>query len=226
MQVLGVDVEAVDVVEGAVVRLADDRERPDVVPHPVGPRGGLDQGVAHHPDAVGVRDPDRPAKHPGLPDPLEPGELAIAVEPMRPGEDRLVPDVAVVRHDRGDAGPDRSRARLQRAVARDQGRVADADAADIGDGIERSRLHATDADAELTSAHRRSLAGADRAPSWTPCGQVAIGLRKSGITRLAPARRRSDTHLVPKGQAISDHRASVMGSGSGTGGFGRRNRTE
>ena len=174
VQVLGVDVEAVDVVERAVVRLADHRQRPDRVAHAVGPRGRLDQRVAHHPDAVRVRDADRPAQHPGLPDPLEPGELAVAVEPMRPGEDRLGPDVAVVRDDGGDAGADRSRARPQRAVARDERRVPDADAGDVGDRVERPRLHATDADPELTSAHRRSVATArsglrgwpvDRSPS-------------------------------------------------------------
>ena len=225
VQVLGVDVEAVDVVEGAVVRLADDRERPDVVSHPVGPRGRLDQGVPHDPDAVGVRDADRPAEHPRLADPLEAGQLAIAVEPMRPGEDRLGPDVAVVRHDRGHPGPHRARAWPQRAVARDQGRVPDPDAGHVGDAIEGSRLHATDANAKLARAHRAESTVQPIGPSWTACGQVAIGLRKSGITRLAPCRRQSAYSSRPEGASDIGSQASVMGSGSGTGGFGRRNRT-
>ena len=118
----------------------------------------LDQRVAHHADAVGVRDADRARQHPVLADPLEAGELAVAVEPMRPGEDRLGPDVAVVRDDDRHAGANRTLPRTQRTFAFDQGRVPDAHAGDIGDRVQRTRLHAPDPDAQLTRAHRRSLA--------------------------------------------------------------------
>src|SRR5688500_16473833 len=35
----------------------------------------------------------------------------------------------------------------------------------------------------------------------------------------------ADTEVVPKGQAIPDHMTSVVGSGTGFGGFGHRSRT-
>ena len=55
------------------------------------------------------------AEHPRLADPLQAGELAVAVEPMRSGEHRLRPRVAGVGDDDGDAGADRTLARPQRA---------------------------------------------------------------------------------------------------------------
>ena len=71
----------------------------------------------------------------------------------------------------------------------------------------------------------RGRAPLSRGP-WTACGQFVIGLRKSGITSLVPGPSRSDTLVVPKGQATSVHKASVMSSGGGNGGFGRRVRAE
>ena len=69
------------------------------------------------------------AEHPGLADPLEAGQLAVAVEAVAAGEDGLGPDVVLVRDDDGDAGPDRALADDQRPVAADQRRVADEHAA-------------------------------------------------------------------------------------------------
>ena len=55
-----------------------------------------------------------------LADPLEAGQLAVAVEPVAAGEDGLAPDVAVVRDDDRDAGPDRAAADDERPVAVDR----------------------------------------------------------------------------------------------------------
>ena len=109
VHVLGADVEAVDVVERAVVGLADDRQRPDARRSWRGPAPPASMSASRTTPTLWVFViPIAPAQHPGLPDPLEPGELAVAVEPMRPGEDRLGPDVAIVRDDDGDAGADRT----------------------------------------------------------------------------------------------------------------------
>ncbi len=158
VDVLGAHVEPVDVVEGAVVGLTGDGERPDGVAHVVRPCRRLDQGVVHDTDAVGVGDADGTAEHPGLPDPLQPGELAVAVEPVRPGEHRLGPYVAVVGDHHGDPGSHRPLAGPQPAVTADQRGVADADTGDIGDGVEGAGFHAPDSDAEVSGAHRRSVA--------------------------------------------------------------------
>ena len=90
VQVLGVDVEAVDVVEQAVVRLADDRQRPVRLAGVPLDRGGHER-VADDADAVRVRDRDRRREQPGFADPLEAGQLAVAVEPVAASEDRLAP---------------------------------------------------------------------------------------------------------------------------------------
>ena len=66
---------------------------------------------------------------------------------------------SVVRHHDRHAGPHGPSADDQRAVALDEGRVADADAADVGDRVVRTRLEAADADAELSSGHVPSHTG-------------------------------------------------------------------
>ena len=63
-QVLGADMEAVDVVEQAVVGLADDRERPPADPGVRVLDGDRDECVTHDPDAVGIGDRDRARQHP------------------------------------------------------------------------------------------------------------------------------------------------------------------
>ncbi len=150
-QVLRPDVLPVDVVQRAVVGLADHGEAPErrplrPVPHLVG-----DERVAHHADAVGVRDRDRRREESGLPYPLETGQLAVAVERVAAGEQRLVGD-AVVRDDRRDPRPDRSRAHSQGTVAVDQRRDANADARDVRDRVHRPGGEQSDGQAEVSVA--------------------------------------------------------------------------
>ena len=76
---------------------------------------------------------------PGVADPLEPGQLAVAVDPVRAGEERLGR-----RHDDGDSRPD--------AVALDQRRVADADAVDVRDRVRRPGWETADLDPEVAGA--------------------------------------------------------------------------
>ncbi len=118
-EVLGPDVHAVDVVQRAVVGLPDDREAPERRPSLAAPHLVGDERVADDADAVRVRDRDRRREAPGLAHPLEPGHLAVAVQRVTSRRTTARSD-AVVRDDRGDAGPDRTLPDLERAVAVDQ----------------------------------------------------------------------------------------------------------
>jgi hypothetical protein len=142
--VLRPDVEAVDLVEHAVPGLADDRQAPAVLPAAV--LGCGDQRIADDANRVRVREPDRRRQQPGVADPLEPGQLAVAVDPVCAGEDRF----GRWEHDR-DAGPD--------ALAFDQRGVADADTVDVRDRIRRPGREPADLDSEVTGAwHRPTIA--------------------------------------------------------------------
>ena len=117
-----------------------------------------DERVVNHPDAVRVRDPDDAAELPRLADPLEPGELAVAVQSMTAREHRLRPRVAVVRDDDRDAGPHRPATDVELALSLDEGRVPDADARDVRDGVVDARTSASDDDAEIARSHPGMLA--------------------------------------------------------------------
>ena len=78
------DVEAIDVVEQPVPRLAGDRQGPERRPERQRPDRGPDDPVVDDADAVGVGDPDEPGQQARLADPLETGQLAVAVEPWLP----------------------------------------------------------------------------------------------------------------------------------------------
>ena len=99
----------------------------------------------------------------GLADPLEPGQLAVAVEAMAAGVERLGPDVAVVRHDHRHAGPDRPLADDERAVAPDERRVADPDARHVRDRVGRARPAPPDDDPEIACSHRARAVRGGRA---------------------------------------------------------------
>ena len=70
-----------------------------------------------------------------LADPLEAGELAVAVEAVAAREHGVGPDVVRVRDDDRDARPDRALADDERSVALDQRRVAHADARHVRDRV-------------------------------------------------------------------------------------------
>ena len=153
VQVLGPDVEAVDVVEDAVVRLPDDRQRPEVGVRPVGPHRVNQQRVVDDSHRVGVGDRDRAGQEAGLADPLEARQLAVAVEAVAAREDRLDEGVAVVRHHHGHAGPDRPLTDHPRSVAADQRRVPDAHARHVRDRVERARLQPPQDNPVVACAH-------------------------------------------------------------------------
>ena len=91
----------------------------------------------HHADAVRVGETDGSAQQARLPDPLEAGQLAVAIEAMASGKQRLTPDIALVGHDDGDTGSHRAFTNPEWSVAIDQGRMADPDPGDVADRIER-----------------------------------------------------------------------------------------
>ena len=147
--VLGLDVEAVDVVEMAVPGLGHDRQRPPVA-RGIGPAGMQafgDHRIADHANAVRVGQHDRPLELARFVDPGRAGHLAVAVEGEPAGEDRAVGAGLAARQDRGDPG-----AHLV-AVGQvlDQGDLANGDASDVGDRIERAWL-AFERHAEITRA--------------------------------------------------------------------------
>src|SRR5688572_7874772 len=84
--VLGPNVEPVDVVQAPVVRLSHDRQPPRL--HPRLADLPLQNRIAHDADAVRVRDRDRSLEDPRLLQPGGPRHLAIAVEREPGAEDR------------------------------------------------------------------------------------------------------------------------------------------
>jgi hypothetical protein len=159
-RVLGPDVHAVDVVERAVPGLPNDGQAPEVLAARSALDLGSDQGVVDDADGVRVREPDRRGEHPRLADPLEPGQLAVPVQPVRPGEDRLLPRVALVREDDGDSRSHR--------LALDEGRVTDADARDVGDGVLLAGRKSPDLDPEVSRARPGHGSSLDSA-AWKCC---------------------------------------------------------
>ena len=118
-----------------------------------------DEGVAHDPDAVRVGDRDRRRQQARLADPFEAGHLAVAVEPMAARVDRLVPAIRAARHDHGDAGPDRARARRRAARRpRRSSRARPARPATSVMALPGPGRSTPDGDAEVSRPHRPMLA--------------------------------------------------------------------
>src|SRR5690606_24936501 len=112
--------------------------------------------VAHDADAVRVGDRDRTLEKTALLDPRRAGHLAVAVQREPPGEDRIGIRLSA-RVDDGDAGADGAPSHHELAFARDERRVADLDARDIGDGIAGAR-RAVERDAEVAGTRLHSSA--------------------------------------------------------------------
>ena len=106
--VLGLHVEAVDVVEQAVVGLGHDRQAPGLQARPR--HLPLEDRVAHDADAVRVGDRDRALEEAALLEPRRPGHLAVAVE-REPGAEHGIAARLAARVDDGDAGAHRALAR-------------------------------------------------------------------------------------------------------------------
>ena len=125
------DVEAANVVQRPVVRLADERVHgPHLLIAPLGDRPGDDR-LHGRADGERVRQHDRRLDRAELLHLRRSGKLPEGV----PDEDRarhfLLKQVAAVREDRGDARAD--------VVALDDRRVPDADAGHVGDRVQRTR---------------------------------------------------------------------------------------
>ena len=206
-------VEAVDVVEEAVPRLARDRQRPERRPERQHPDRGPDDPVVDDADAVGVRDPDDPGQEARLADPFETRSARrCPFKSMAAGIHGLREDVAVVRNDDGHARSDGPAADDERPVATDDRRVADSNTGHIGDRVRRTRLAMPD-DYPLGRTDLLARAGLrylrfgpeadlgaprayDRAVIRTTSGRFAqgnAGARPASLTaavRLSPARGR------------------------------------
>src|SRR4051812_25385107 len=89
VDVIGRHVEAIDVVQETVPRLADDGQRPVRRPEWQLSDSVPDDPVADDADRMRVGDPDRAGEVAGLPDPFEPCELSVAVEAVAAREERL-----------------------------------------------------------------------------------------------------------------------------------------
>ena len=148
---LRLDMETIDIVEPAVPGLRHNRQAPvktarvraALLDSPV------NDGVAHDADTVRVGDRDRAFEESTFLQPGRPRHLAVAVETEDAGIDRIV--VFSPRQDRGHAGADRALADFDFSFAADQRRVADLNASDVGDRVERAR-GAVEGNAEGASA--------------------------------------------------------------------------
>ena len=138
----GPDVEAVDVVEEAVPRLADDRQ----APRSLARRRRGDQRVADDADRVRVGERDRARQQAGVAHPLEPGQLAVAVDAGQPAKSG-----SGWRHHDRDAVRTSSPSTSVVCPTRTSGHVRDR--------VRRAARKAADLDAELGGArlHRASL---------------------------------------------------------------------
>ncbi len=135
--VLRCDMESADVIERAVVGLRDHR-KPPRLQRVLQPDFPADDRVAHDAHAVGVRDGDRPLEQTAFLHPGRPGHLAVAVQREPGREHRIGIRLAPRMHD-GDAGAHGALPLHQPPAARDERRVPDLHAGDIGDGVEGAR---------------------------------------------------------------------------------------
>src|SRR5260221_3685683 len=177
VDMFGADVLAVDVIEPSVPRLAGHGEGP--IRGALEARAGrdVDERIPNRPDRMRVREPDRTVEQPRLTDPLQAGELAVAVERVRSGKDWLRRDVAVVGNDDRYAGPDRPFADDERPIPADDRRVADTDAGDVGDGVPGAGLALADDDSEVArpNAHRVRVVARAGPPARGPVSVADAG---------------------------------------------------
>ena len=148
VDVVVVHVSAEDVVEGAVVALADDGLTEDE--RQLGPelaeRPG-DGRIANRADAVGVGGEQRSDDVPDLIDDMRTGQLADTVEIVSAGVHRKAVGPG---QDRGEAGADRPCTDLEWAITLDQRDVVNGHTGDVCDGIQRPRC-AVERDTEISS---------------------------------------------------------------------------
>jgi hypothetical protein len=120
----------------------------------------LNGGVAHGADAVRAGKQDRSFHETGFLDPVDAGHVAVAVLIERRREHRI-PVAPGSRQNGGHAGANRAFAGNNLAVTRNKRYVPDRDAANVGDGVQFSRL-ARKRDSELAPARTRLRRAGER----------------------------------------------------------------
>src|SRR5439155_26661248 len=99
----------------------------------------LDNGIAHHADAVSIGDHHWTIEEAGILDPMRASHLAVPVQAEPAGENGIS-GVLAAGQNRRHPRPHRADAYLQRARPGDQSRVADFDAFNIRACNQRARI--------------------------------------------------------------------------------------
>ena len=136
-----------DVVQRAVVRLRDERVDRAHLLVPRQRQHVVEQRVGHARHVQRRGQEDRRLDLAELLDLCRPRDLAEAVADEDRARHFLLKEAPAVRQHRGHAGAD--------GLAADDGGVPDADAGDVGDGVERPRLERADDDAHVPRARPR-----------------------------------------------------------------------
>ena len=225
---LGLHVHAVDIVEAAVPRLGDHRQRPHGPPVVPGRRRPVlrrvaNGRVAHDADRVGVRQQHRPVEQARLLDPGQARHLrrCRSARSARRSTGRLAPSPC-----RGAGSRSRP---CGTSVALDQRHVADLDACHVGDGVERPRGSEVERDAQVAGARlrggTRERPGTRGARSWFACVEATSRDRPHVLEGRRAPRPRGLLSLPRRGRgrAHLHDRGPLRGDGGGPG--PRRSRT-
>src|SRR6266849_6641329 len=97
------DVQAIDIIQTAIIRLSHDWKRPELVVWLVMGDSINHQGIAHHAYTMRIGQSNWGGQCTRLSEPFQPGHFAVTVEPMAASEERILPDVALVWLDDCDA---------------------------------------------------------------------------------------------------------------------------
>ncbi len=153
VDVLDPHVGAGDVVQKRVVTLADQRDEHVVLVSDVrvALQQVLDGSLGDHAHRQGVGQQDGRLNKPPLEHLQQSAEFAGAVEHKRAADHALHEQIARSRNDGGDARAHHTGGEVVGPTA-DQRLVADADAGDVGDGVERPRRKIPDGDAEISQS--------------------------------------------------------------------------
>jgi hypothetical protein len=129
-------VKSIHVVQFIVGSLGDDRQRPEIaflVSRPALDSPGND-GIAHHSNAVGIRDHDWPIEQSGVVHPVDARHLAIPIQAEKSSE-HGIPGTVSAGKDCGHPGSHWANTNLERPFAGNQGGVPNLDAFHVGDSV-------------------------------------------------------------------------------------------
>ena len=129
---------------------------------------------------MGICDHNRTIEEAGFLYPRSAGHFTVAI-PERPpaGEYGIAHGIFAAGEDGGDAGADWAFANLQFSFARDEGRVADGDAGNVGDGVERAG-RAIEGNAQIAGAGL--------------CGRFVLRIDAISEASITPSRNRDTTY--------------------------------